>query len=182
MNGTIIGDLLVDLFGADVFWLAVGSLGAVITLSMIYYQIRISRSIAAADFLLRLENVFYSKRMLKNRREIMAAVKHDPRDFETIDATRDVLDFFDDVGVLLKQKVISLELVWSAYCYWILRYWKACQGYVCWLREVESDSTYYDGFEYLFQQMLRAEEKKRGKKADVTDQELREFIDEEMKL
>jgi len=47
---------------------------------------------------------------------------------------------------------------------------------------VESDSTYYDGFEYLFQQMLKAEKEKKGKKAHISEQELQEFIDEEMKL
>jgi hypothetical protein len=172
--------ILENLLGSDTFWIAVGSVGALVTLVFIYYQIKTSRMIAAADFLLKLVHKFDSKEMRSHRKKLMTIIKENPKDNQKIDTCKEVLDFFDDVGLLLRKKVIPIEFVWSSFCYWILRYNGLLKGYIDWARG--EDPTYYDQFEYLAEKTLKFEEKKRHKKIKITSKQLQEFIHEEMRL
>ncbi len=100
---------------SDTFWIALGSIGALFTLVMAYIQIRASRIISAADFLLKLEAKFTSLEMVEKRKKFMNILIASPEAFEKMDAFRDVFDFFEDVGLLLRKGILPKELVWSDY-------------------------------------------------------------------
>jgi hypothetical protein len=169
-----------DLVGSEVFWIAIGSIGAISTLAFIYLQIRTSKTIASAELLLKLEDQFYSATMRKHRKKLMTVLKKDPRDYHNIN--EEILDFFEDIGFLTKKKVLSVELVWSTYCYWILRYYLLLQEYIGWLRKRDDDTTYYRDFEHLYRENLKMEENRRGRKIEITPQQLQGFIDEELQV
>lgn len=99
-----------------------------------------------------------------------------------MDAFRDVLDFFDDLGVLLEKKVVPIELLWSGFCYWVLRYRILLKDYINWIRKEENDPTFYCDFENLFKRILKREEKERHTKIEITSEQLQDFIQEEMRL
>jgi hypothetical protein len=71
-----------------------------------------------------LEEKFYSKDMKQNRKKLATITNKDPNDFEEINLHLDILDFFDTIGALLESRMILTYHVWSAYCYWIFRYWE----------------------------------------------------------
>jgi hypothetical protein len=168
---------------SQTFWIALGTLGTLSSLFFIYRQIKTSKLIAAADFLLKLEEFFYSDRMLESRVNLSQVILRDRRDFDAINKATYVLEFFDDVGLLVKKKVIPPEFAWSAYCYWVLRYWTATEGYIQWIWETEKDDTYYDGFKSLYEESLKIEKSKRKKKEiTITDEQIKEFAEEEMQL
>lgn len=171
-----------NFLSSDAFWLALGSVGGLITLFFIYYQIRMSKLISAADFLLKFEDKFNSNKMRRNRKKLMSIIKDTPDDHRRIDASRDVLDFFDDLAVLMEMKVISKELLWSEFCYWVLRYQALLKEYIAWLRKDENDMTLYVDFENMCNEIRKVEEKERQKKVKMTSSQLQEFIKEEMQL
>ncbi|MEM2971350.1 MAG: hypothetical protein QW270_02875 [Candidatus Bathyarchaeia archaeon] len=182
----------ISVITSDVFWIAIGSIGAIAALALTYRQIKRADIIASADFLLKLETNFCSENMLKKRRKIMEILKNNPNDFEKMDECRDVFDFFEDLGLLLRKKAIPKELIWSAYCYWIQRYWTAFKNYVYWVRN-DNDPTLYCEFEYLFNEIHSYDERKRNpsvlpfflrrkKPIEITQEELKDFIDEEINL
>jgi len=173
---------LEDLLGPETFWIALGSVGAIFTLVLIFHQIRTSRMIAAADFLLKLVDRFDSKEIRSSRKKLMTIIKENPKDNQKIDTCREVPDFFDDLGLLLKKKVIPIELIWSSFCYWILRYHELLKGYIDWVRKRDRDPTYYDQFEYLNDETLKFEEKSRRRKIRLTSKQVEEFINEEKQL
>jgi hypothetical protein len=173
---------LESIISSDTFWLAVGSVGAIIALFLIYYQIRISRIITAANFLIKFESKFDSKKMRRNRRKLVSIIKNSPEEYAKMDAFRDVLDFFDDLGVLLEKKVVPIELLWSGFCYWVLRYRILLKDYINWIRKEENDPTFYCDFENLFKRILKREEKERHTKIEITSEQLQDFIQEEMRL
>jgi hypothetical protein len=175
-------DEIVSAIGTDTFWVAIGATGAMIALVLTYMQLRASRIIAAADFLLRLESHFNAQDMLVKRKQILLTLNETPEDFRKMDIYRDVFDFFEELGLLVRKKIIPTDLVWSDYCYWTLNYWTAFANYVNWARNSDDDPTMYCEFEYLFGKMKKYEKHKLKRKVDVTPEKLDEFIDEEIEL
>lgn len=184
---------LVSVLTSEAFWIAVGSFGAIFTLALMYQQIKRTDFVASTEFLLKLDDNFYSDKMLKKRRKIMEIFKKDKGDFEKMNECRDVFDFFEILGLLVRMKAIPKELVWSDFCYWIQRYWTAFKGYVEWARKEDNDITEYGEFRYLFKEIHAYDERKRnpsflplflrrGKHIEITQKELEEFADEEIKL
>lgn len=141
-----------------------------------------SRIIAAADFLLRLESAFNAQDMLVKRKQILLTLKQTPKDFQRMNNYRDIFDFFEELGLLVRKKIIPTDLVWSDYCYWTLNYWTAFTNYIDWARKSDEDPTMYCEFEYLFKKMLNFEEHKLKKKVEITPEKLTEFVNEEIEL
>lgn len=175
-------DNILEVIGTDTFWVAIGAIGAVIALVLTFLQLRASRIIAAADFLLRLENSFTSLDMLLKRHQILLVLKSDPTSFRKMDPYRDIFDFFEELGLLLRKKIIPTDLVWSDYCAWTLFYWNAFKGYIDWARTTDEDCTLYCEFEYLYKKMLEFDERKLKRKKKLTPESIAEFIGEEVEL
>lgn len=181
-NLQILFHFLAAALASDVFWIAVGSVGGMLALVLIYYQVKMSRDIAAVDFLLKSEAEFWSERMRKDRSALMKIIKANPRDFQAMAKHMDALNFFEGIGLLLKKKVIPIEYIWSSYSYRVLRYYPLLKDYVVWLRELDDDPTYYEDFEQLYGRMLMFEEKKRRRKIEMTEEHLHDFVKEEMEV
>jgi hypothetical protein len=168
---------------SDTFWVSIGSVGALITLIFIYDQTRTTRMVYAADFLLKLWGSFYSDDMRERRIELAKIIKEFPGDNKKLaSSSLEVLDFFENIGLLVKRAVIPLEYIWSGYYYWIVYYWIAVKEYVSWFRKEEKDPTYYDSFEYLFRRVIDFDERRRHKKVEIGPESLREFIENEINL
>ena len=166
------------------FWTAVGSAAAILGLYLIYTQIRISKEIAGADFLLKLDNRFSTDEMKKNRHNLAKTLMDDPDNIEKIDKLVDEVIFhFEDIGLLLRKGHVLGELVWVMQSYYILRYWKILNEYIEWLRETQKDRTFYTEFENLHMKMVEIEKKKRKKQEiQLSNQKLKEFLVEEISL
>jgi hypothetical protein len=168
------------------FWVAISAVGAVlaalVAIIMTALQIRASRRIASADFLLRFQNNFISKNMIERRKRIMLIRKKTPEAYQEMDALSDVLDFFEELGLLFRKGVLPEDLIWADYCYWILNYWIAFKGYVDWDRKAANDNTVYQEFEHLFEKTLSFEEDKRKRKITFDSKHIDEFLDDEINL
>jgi hypothetical protein len=173
---------IVAIVGTDTFWVAVGAIGAVIALFLSLMQIRASRIIASADFLIRLEANFNAPNMLIQRKQILQILKQSPKDYRRMDMCRDVFDFFEEVGLLLRKKVLPTDLVWSDYCVWTLYYWTAFSSYIEWTRKTEDDRTLYCEFEYLYEKMKKYERRRLKRQIGITPEKLADFINEEIDL
>jgi len=151
-----------------------GVVATVITLILIYQQIKISKRISAAEFTLRLcYDIFHSRYMIKNRVRLAEILIENPRDFIKIDCeAREPLDFFEDVGLLLRLNILDEYVVWCSLGYWIMNYWRLTEEYVKWTRE--NDLSFFTHFEELYKRMLRFKSQKRHRKED-TEREKREM-------
>jgi hypothetical protein len=168
-----------DVIFCSTFWTAVGAIGTVVTLILIYKQIRTSKLINGANFLLRLDERFFSDKMKKDRRDLAKALLEDPENMERIDNLIDpVIAHFEDLGILLRKGLVLDELIWDMEGYYILRYWQLSKKYIDWLRTKEQDETFYTDFDLLYNRILKIE-KKRRKKFQITPEGIKEFLKEE---
>lgn len=165
----------VSIFSSATFWTAVGSIVAIVTLWFIGYQIKATRKISAADFLLRLEQAF-SKELLDARKQLAKSIKEKAPDIDF-----ELPDFFETLGLLLRHKVVDEELIWQTFSYWVRNYWILTESYITRMRNETKDKTFYTEFEYLSARMTELEKKKR-KTSEIKEEELRKFIEEENNL
>jgi hypothetical protein len=141
-----------------------------ITLPLIYLQIRNSKQASIADFTLRFcYDIFHSTYMIKKRVELATVLDKSPHDFVGIEKAREPLDVFEDVGLLLRLKVLDKRVVWCSLGYWIINYWKLVRDYVKWARE--GNPLYFRYFEELYNRMLEIEAKERRAKREEVDEE-----------
>ena len=80
-----------------------------------------------------------------------------------------VLDFFEDLGMLVRCNYIDREMVWDTFGHFAKMWWSACREYIA--REqsyMGSDPFFFGNFKYLVEQIYEDDVKKRLKpRADL---------------
>lgn len=174
-------DPIVTLLGSQTFWMAIAAVGTVVTLFFIYKQIASAKNITAYEFLRKEDDRFRSEDMGADRTNLAKILILNPDKYAEIDQYADyVLDYFEDLGLLLRKKIVPEYFIWTTCCYYVLRYWEITKKYINWVRKEKNDPTYYSEFEYLYKRMLKLEQKNTKKKVEFTQIELQEFLDEEL--
>jgi hypothetical protein len=72
-----------------------------------------------------------------------------------------VLDFFEDLGSLLREGRLDEGLAYGAFCYYAKGWWAACKEYVYRVRTAKMDPTLFSEFEFFADQMIDLDSKKR---------------------
>jgi len=175
---------IIDLLGSDTLWAAIGSVGTVVALYFLYRQIRDAANISAYDFLRKEDDRFRSDKLVRRRSDLAKVLLQTPEDFDRIDAYADyVLDFFEDLGLILRRRLAPAFLVWSTSAYYVLRYWAVVLPYIRWVRDTYEDPSYYTEFEYLHRVMMKLERRESGKKRiEFSQEELTDFLQDEIDL
>lgn len=179
---TYIFNFLIAVFKSGTFWAAVAAIGTVSSLYFIYKQITNTRKAAAYEFLRREEDRFRSEKMLCERSNLAKILLLSPDNYKEIYKYADpVLDYFEFLGLILRQRMTSLYFVWTMFTYYTLHYWAVLEKLIQWVRKDKNDPTYYCDFEYLHQRLLKFEKKMTGKKKiEFTPSELHRFLIEEL--
>jgi ribosomal-protein-alanine N-acetyltransferase len=164
------------------FWIALGAIGTVVTLFFIQRQLRHARYVSAFEFLRREDDRFRTDEMRKHRSDLATTLLLYSTDFQKIDDVADfLLDYFEDLGIILRKRLAPGYLVWSMNCYYVLRYWHALLPYVAWVRAKWNDTCYYSDFEYLYRALARKQRRETGREIIEPDyNELRDFLKEEL--
>jgi hypothetical protein len=133
----------------------------------------------------RLDARFTSKRMRCARSQaagVLAEVSNHQTtmDDERLWAADDVLDFFEDLGLLLHEHVLNANVVHSYFSHWIEGYWFAAETYLTYVRE--RDPTAWGDFQDLYRRMMVIEQKVAGKSVKRSPAEVPRFLDEELRV
>jgi hypothetical protein len=162
------------LFTSETFWVAIGSIGTVLAVSIAVRQIMLSRLTASADLLLRLEDRFDDEGFLECRAAAAKAIKNTTKankgDIE------DVFDFFETIGILVRKRALDKELVWSSFFYWLHGYYLFGKKFLD--EQRKNFPARYDEFVWLHNKLLKIEHSKRPSPESEWDM----FLDEEAGL
>lgn len=141
-----------------------------------------NKEIASVKILIIYIEQFEGKNMLSERSALATLIlknasHEEQQEHET------VLDFFETVGLLVRRKLIDVEMVWSNFGYYAIRWAKACEPYIKKERELKNnDTTIFEDFMYLTEEMYKMEEAKRKMtRKDVTpdDKDMNQFLKDE---
>jgi hypothetical protein len=124
---------------------------ALIAIVALIWESRSTRLALGADVLLKLQEQFDGKQMLIFRRKAVESILSCRSKTTTglTDDVDDVLDFFENVALLVRRKVLDTELVWHSFNYWIRGYYSVAADHIkterekyptrwedlCWLHE-----------------------------------------------
>jgi branched-subunit amino acid transport protein AzlD len=125
-----------------------------------------------------------SDRMRKNRKDLSTYLLlklNGELEKNSPSAQDDVLNFFEELGMALKQKYLDMDMVWQAFSHYILYYWSSNNAYIDKDRKDSNDSTYFSEFQYLFEQMYKIEIKKKLR-VKIPEDKLKEFLESEENL
>jgi ribosomal-protein-alanine N-acetyltransferase len=167
------------------FWTAIAAIGTILTLLLIYKQIASARDVSAYQFLRSEDERFESPEMVRKRSNLARVLITHPDEFEMIDeCAEEVCDYFEALGLMLRKNITPKYFTWTMYYDYIAKYWSLLQGYVHWSRTERGDRTYYCEFQYLYDRMVKLQERiaKLKKFEPPTAEDLRPFLRSELQL
>ncbi len=171
-------------------WEAVTAIGtwvlAAATVTVVWLQLRLMRRTLSAEVFARLNDRWDSPEMRRRRSRLAAALKAMKVEDVEPHVVEDVINFFEDLGTMLRHKYIEIGPAWQAFSVVSRHYWAAFgEKYVTDMREEFEDSTFYTEFEFLARRMDQEECRRRRKKAGdikLSSRAITEFLDEETEV
>jgi hypothetical protein len=153
----------------------------VVSVIILYFQLKRSRFSQSVDLILKLEQRFNKdKDVIEARRKAAKAFHSNsgspPSDIE------DVLDFFETLGLLVRRKALDKEMVWHTFYYWMHRYWLLSKAYI--REKQKSKPTFWKDYVRLEEQLTAIERKKSKLNTDIdlSKDELDVFLNDECNL
>jgi hypothetical protein len=157
---------------------AIAALASLVALGFTYFQLRHFRFAHGVDLIFDLDRQFQTPDLLKARRLSAIALK----DHKSTDEIDEVLDFFETLGILVRRNAVDVEIVWSYFSYWVLRYADLTKVHIEEMRKAELDETYWQDFELLVDRLTEIEIKRRHLKSlpHFLQEQIDKFLAEEI--
>ncbi len=141
---------------------------ASVVLAAIYYisQIRHQTRIRQTDLVTRLYSQFTSHEFQKTWNDVLKREAKDYSDYEKKYGLADTLTvgmFFEGIGILLKRKLIDIELVDDMFTSSIKMTWEKMRDNTLEARKVRNQPEIFEWFEYLYDEVKKREHKLQSK-------------------
>ncbi len=143
-----------------------------VSLFLIYRQLRVqgrNHLISSLDSL----DKRWNSDLLINARKVLC------ENWETKDsmdpAGQLVAGFFEELGVYVRQDILSKDVVWEIYSHYIEHYWSMLAPPINKVRSTMRDPTSYTNFESLYNTMISHSKKKGAPEFMRTEEQIRHF-------
>ena len=157
-------------------WIAVTSIAAIIVAIVAIFAINATikreKFIFGLKLLFELNDYFNSNLMIETRKKAASSLLNDSYD----DKVKELLDFFEMIGYLLKNHAISKQIAWCDISYWIIHYWHAAKPYIYDARQKIPKR--WQHIQYLFRYISKIERKKHGVEI-ITKESIKSFLENE---
>jgi len=128
------------------------------TLMAVRWQAKEQRALHAVDLALRLSDRFTSAEMRWHRQQLSTMLIQGPLPAGANESSRRILDFFDTIGVLVGNGMLSTESAWSDFWWDAGHYHEALAPRILWIRAQHgNDPTLHSDFDDLFRRLLEYE-------------------------
>jgi hypothetical protein len=120
---------------------------------------------------------------LISQRKLLAQALLVSRPYEEINER--VLDFFEDMGMLVRRNYVDREMIWDTFSYYATRWWSACKDYIAHERAEKGDNTLFADFEKLVERIYNDEMTKRQKtrtELEPSALEIKRFLENETRV
>jgi len=159
--------------------LVIGTLGAVV------FQVAYMRRALNADTFSRMTNRWDAPAMRGRRKRLATELRAEKLMAVAPASIDEVLDFFEDLGTVLREGWLPIRSVWQSFSTDARHYWAACGQYVTDKRNEYQDQTYFSEFDYLVQRLTKEEASRRNttkEKVAITSKMCDDFLQQESLL
>jgi len=157
-------------------WSMIQSLAIIGSLIFIFQQVRLHRNANMIQLLSNIRKEWNARRMMDCRRAACKNYQAETRTKKIGMPESEVLGFFEQMGLLLRKRVVSSEFVWETYSYYIEHYWSMLESNIAEFRRSTKDDSWYECFEYLRNSMRNYSKKKGCPSTDKAEEEVEQFI------
>lgn len=144
----------------DIQTLSIAVASASVVAGVIYYalQIRQQTKIRQIDFIMRMGSTFISKELLQSFATLKKTEFENYDDFEekSYVEARQVASFCENLGVLVKRKLVDISLVADIYA--VDETWEKLKPWIEETRRIANNPKLYEWFEYLYNGMKKREQ------------------------
>lgn len=152
----------------DVQTISIAIASASVVAGVIYYSLQISNQTKTrhTDIILKLYSTFSSKEFQKTWAEVLKREAKDYDDYEKKYGQADAVEigmFFEGIGVLLRRKIIDIELVDDLFTGPIKETWKKMRDITLEARRLRNQPEVFEWFEYLYNELQKREQKLQSK-------------------
>jgi hypothetical protein len=158
----------------DIQTVSIAVASASVVAGVIYYafQIRHQNKIRHTDLVMKLYSQFNNLEFQKVWEEVLNRQAKDYDDYRNKYGMAEVTAvgmFFEGIGILLKRKLIDIELVDDMFTTPIKWTWEKIKEQTLETRRVRNQPEILEWFEYLYNEMKKREQKLQQSKASVDD-------------
>jgi hypothetical protein len=156
----------------------VGTVGGLL---FVWWQVRQIREVNAYGLLRDEVKRWNSPEMRAHRARLAQALLVSRRDFEIIEEQggEEVTAYFEDIGLLLRRRVVPAYYLWSMLGDDIDHYGQLLHDYLAWVRRSSADPTFYEDFDLLRSRIAALGKKRTGVAKAYPEDDLREFLEHE---
>ena len=161
----------------DVQTISIAIASASVVAGVIYYSLQIrhqnlqiqqQNKIRQTDLVMKLYSQFNSLEFQKMWHNVLNRQAKDYDDYHNKYGMAEVTAvgmFFEGIGILLKRKLIDIELVDGMFTTPVKRTWEKLRDIALEARKVRNEPTDFEWFEYLYNEMKKREQKLQQSKA-----------------
>ncbi len=162
------------------FWSMCQFIVIAITLVMIYLQVRIQRKSSMLNTLHKCDEKWNSDVLLKCRSH--ASEDYLRNDLHLHEEEVILINFFEDLGLYVQEKVLSKAIVWDSYSYYIERYWPMLEAAIKERQASNGDLTIGERFKNLHSDMNKFSQKKKAPSGPFSKDDISALANHEKKL
>ncbi len=173
----------------DLNWTAIVGVGtavlAIIAFGSFWLQFYFSRKQIRVRLYLDTKEKWDSERMEQSRKALASYFMDSPlpRSDEFYKQMKErVPNFFEDLGSILRHKLVDEGLIYDLLSYHVRAWYTVCKPYFDWLQGKKKDTSLFDDFKGLYERMVDLEAKERKitrNQVELNEAEVKEFLEEE---
>jgi hypothetical protein len=156
---------------------------ALITWWLVRRQLSTAKEQLKVQLYLEVRKEIDGGRLTSSRKRLAQQLLQDP---SRHDVQEDVMNFFEDMGMLFRRDYLDREMIWDTFGYYARMWWSACRNYIADERARHSrDETFFSDFEFLVERICE-DDANRLKKAranlEPSQSDIKAFLDGEAQL
>jgi hypothetical protein len=155
-------EILVDILLLQTVSIAIASAGVFAAAVYYIFQIRHQTRMRQTDLVMKLYSEFRSLEFQKMWQEVMKREAKDHNVYSHEYGTAEFLSvgiFFEGIGILLKRKLVDIELVDDMFTSPIKLTWEKVKDITLEARKVRNQPEIFEWFEYLYTEMKKRDQK-----------------------
>ena len=161
------------------FWGFMQFVAVTTTLFLIYRQIRLQNASHVVAALTAINERWNSENMMATRNRVCQRWVSNDIGFDVYSQL--LAEFFEEMGLYVKLRMISRDVVWEIHSWSIECYWAIFESGIKALRADRKDLTAYSSFEILITEMKKVSKKHKLQDFTKTREELDSFARAELK-
>jgi hypothetical protein len=146
----------------DVQTISIAIASASVAAGVLYYalQLRQQTKIRQIDFIMKMGSTFISKELLQSFETLKKTEfeNYDNVEEKSYVEARQVASFCENLGVLVKRKLVDISLVADIYA--VNETWEKLKPWIEQTRRRANNPKLYEWFEYLYNEMKKREQRK----------------------